>query len=50
MGLAERLERWHALMQRLRDNDIGHWSRTYLHALEKGTDRVPVRSPVQDDS
>lgn len=34
MPLAERIERWHALMQNLQENDIGAWRRRYLHALE----------------
>ena len=34
MPLAERMERWRALMERLRENDIGAWRRRYLQALE----------------
>ena len=34
MPLPERLERWHALMERLQENDISAWRRRYLDALE----------------
>ncbi|MEO8364819.1 MAG: alpha,alpha-trehalose-phosphate synthase (UDP-forming) [Pseudoxanthomonas sp.] len=34
MALAERIERWRALMDQLQENDIGAWRRRYLHALE----------------
>ncbi len=33
MPLAERRERWHAMAQALRDNDIHHWRTTFLEAL-----------------
>ena len=34
MPLAERLERWRALMGHLQTNDIGAWRRRYLQALD----------------
>ena len=34
MPLAERVERWRALMDQLQANDIGAWRRRYLQALE----------------
>lgn len=34
MPLSQRVERWHALMDTLRENDIGAWRRRYLQALE----------------
>jgi trehalose 6-phosphate synthase len=34
MPLAERVERWRALMDQLQVNDIGAWRRRYLQALE----------------
>lgn len=34
MVLSERMERWHALMNRLQENDIDKWQRCFLHALE----------------
>jgi trehalose 6-phosphate synthase len=34
MPLAERVERWRALMDQLQENDIGAWRRRYLQALE----------------
>jgi len=34
MPLAERMERWRALMDRLCENDIGAWRRRYLQAME----------------
>ena len=30
MPLRERQDRWHALMARLRGNDVGHWARGFL--------------------
>jgi trehalose 6-phosphate synthase len=34
MPLAERKERWHAMMSRLLEHDIHAWRRAYLAALE----------------
>ena len=34
MSLPERIERWQAMMQHLRENDIGVWRRRYLDALD----------------
>src|SRR5690606_19304698 len=34
MPLAERKERWHAMMEHLRERDIHAWRRDYLAALE----------------
>ena len=34
MPLTERVERWHALMNQLKENDIAAWRRRYLQALE----------------
>ncbi len=34
MPLAERRERWHVLMDHLRENDIGAWRQRYLETLE----------------
>ncbi len=36
MPLRERQERWHALMARLRGNDVGHWARHFLDTLRAG--------------
>ncbi|MFT4249213.1 MAG: alpha,alpha-trehalose-phosphate synthase (UDP-forming) [Pseudomonas sp.] len=33
----KRIERWQAMMDHLRRNDIGHWRRRYLEALISGT-------------
>jgi trehalose 6-phosphate synthase len=35
LPLSHRIERWHALMDRLRSNDISNWRRSYLHALSE---------------
>lgn len=37
MLLGERMERWHALMKRLRENDIDKWQRGFLNALDTAT-------------
>ena len=36
MPRGERIERWQAMMQHLREHDIHHWRNTYLQALEGG--------------
>ncbi|MCL7713326.1 alpha,alpha-trehalose-phosphate synthase (UDP-forming) [Stenotrophomonas mori] len=36
MPRAERIERWQAMMQHLREHDINRWRRDYLQALEGG--------------
>ncbi len=36
MPLRERQDRWHALMARLRGNDVGHWARHFLDTLRSG--------------
>ena len=33
MPLATRVERWHAMMDHLRKNNINHWRQRYLQAL-----------------
>jgi trehalose 6-phosphate synthase len=35
MPLSERQERWHAMMETLRNNDVGHWARRFLTALRQ---------------
>ena len=36
MPLRERQDRWHALMAKLRGNDVGHWARGFLETLRDG--------------
>lgn len=40
MPLAERQDRWHAMMDTLRGNDVGQWARRFLDTL-----RAPVPAP-----
>lgn len=35
MPLSERQERWHAMMDTLRRNDVGHWARNFLETLRQ---------------
>jgi trehalose 6-phosphate synthase len=40
----KRIERWHAMMDHLRRNDISHWRQRYLHALQTaGPSSLPPR-------
>lgn len=42
MPLGERVERWHVLINRLRENDTGKWQRGFLHALEAAGSPIPA--------
>ena len=52
MPLSERQERWQAMMETLRNNDVGHWARRFLTALghpQRDASPTVVRTePLQD--
>lgn len=50
MPLRERQERWHAMMDTLRGNDVGHWARRFLDSLRtapSGAATQPMDAPAQ---